>query len=121
MDPFQGSIIKKAMSVLHFSKDNFETQVLKNEQPVIVDFWATWCRPCRLAAPVIDELAQEYEGKIVVGKVNVEESPNLAQKYGVMSIPTILIFKNGQELNRQVGFPGKEEYEKMIKKALGEE
>ena len=79
-----------------FTTDNFETEVLGSDVPVLVDFWATWCMPCRMLAPVIEEIASENEGKIKVGKVNVDENPDLARKYRVMSIPTVLVFKNGE-------------------------
>ena len=75
-----------------FTTDNFETEVLGSDVPVLVDFWATWCMPCRMLAPVIEEIASENEGKIKVGKVNVDENPDLARKYRVMSIPTVLVF-----------------------------
>ena len=79
-----------------FTTENFETEVLGSDVPVLVDFWATWCMPCRMLAPVIEEIASENEGKIKVGKVNVDENPDLARKYRVMSIPTVLVFKNGR-------------------------
>jgi len=87
-------------------------------KPVLVDFFATWCGPCKMAAPVIDELADEYKDKAVVAKVDVDASHDLASQYGVMSIPTVVIFKDGKELNKQVGFIGKEGYQQMITDAL---
>ena len=96
------------------TEQNFEGEVLKSDLPVLVDFWAPWCGPCQTAGPVIEELAKEYEGKIKVGKLNVDENPKMAQKYGIMSIPTVIIFKNGQEIRRQVGFLGKEGYINLI-------
>jgi len=106
------------MSCQHFTKDNFEEKVIKNSLPVMVDFWATWCGPCRMAGAVIDKLAQQYKDKLAVGKVNVDEEQELAQKYGVMSIPTVIFFKAGKELERIVGFPGKDGYEGVIKKLI---
>jgi thioredoxin 1 len=106
------------MAAVHFTKDNFEEEVLKGEKPVMVDFFAEWCGPCKMAGPVIDELAGEYKGKAVIGKINVDEEQELAQKYGVMSIPTVIIFKDGKELERKMGFPGKEVYQKMIEDHL---
>ena len=82
--------------------------------PVLVDFWAPWCGPCQTAGPVIEELAKEHEGKIKVGKLNVDENPQIGQKYGILSIPTVIIFKNGEEVKRQVGFVGKEGYINLI-------
>ena len=82
--------------------------------PVLVDFWAPWCGPCQTAGPVIEELAKEYEGKIKVGKLNVDENPKISEKYGILSIPTVIIFKNGEEVKRQVGFVGKEGYINLI-------
>lgn len=106
------------MTALHFSQDNFDKKVLKSKLPVMVDFFGEWCPPCRLAGPVIEELAKEYEGKMVVGKVDVDQSQELAQKYDVMSIPTVIFFKDGKEVERVVGFPGKEGYEEKIKKMV---
>lgn len=102
-----------------FTDSDFETEVIKNPTPVFVEFFAVWCGPCQTAAPVIEEIAALYQGKIKVGKIDVDQSPVSAQKYGVMSIPTVIIFKNGQEAKRQVGFPGKEGYLKMIEETLG--
>lgn len=90
------------MGVLTITNENFETEVLKSEKPVLIDFWATWCGPCRMMSPVVDQLAEETDA-IKVGKINVDEQPELAQKYSVMSIPTIIIFKNGQVADKSVG------------------
>jgi len=95
---------------------NFEQEVLKNKLPVLVDFYADWCGPCQMAGPVLSELAKEYEGKLNVGKLNVDENPQTGAKFGVMSIPTVILFKEGKEIQRQVGFPGKEGYLKIISK-----
>jgi len=94
---------------------NFEEEVLKTDLLVFVYFWAPWCPPCKIAGPVIEELAKEYEEKIEIGKLNVDESPKMAQKYGIMSIPTVVVFKKGEEVKKQIGFPGKAGYEKLIK------
>jgi len=94
--------------------ENFKKEVLEANLPVLVDFWAPWCGPCQTAGPVIEELAKEYEGKIKVGKLNVDENPKLSEKYGILSIPTVIIFKNGEEVKRQVGFVGKEGYINLI-------
>ena len=95
------------MSEKKFGVSNFETEVLGADKPVLVDFWATWCMPCRMLAPTIEELAEDLEGKVIVGKVNVDEQQKLAMEHGVMSIPTVITFKDGKEINRQVGLaPG---------------
>ena len=86
-----------------FTADNFATEVLNSDIPVFVDFYADWCGPCKMMSPVIDKLAEEYEGRIKVGKVNVDECGDLAQKYGSMSIPNMIFFKNGQPVDRVVG------------------
>lgn len=99
-----------------FTTDNFETEVLGSDVPVLVDFWATWCMPCRMLAPVIEEIASENEGKIKVGKVNVDENPDLAGKYRVMSIPTVLVFKNGELTATSVGVDSKENILKLLEK-----
>ena len=99
-----------------FTTDNFETEVLGSDVPVLVDFWATWCMPCRMLAPVIEEIASENEGKIKVGKVNVDENPDLARKYRGMSIPTVLVFKNGELTATSVGMDSKENILKLLEK-----
>lgn len=99
-----------------FTDQNFEEEVLKSELPVVVDFWAPWCGPCKMAGPVIEELAEEYQGKIKIGKLNVDENQEQPLKYGVMSIPTVAVFNKGEEVARKVGFGGKAGYEEMLKK-----
>ena len=99
-----------------FTTENFEAEVLNADVPVLVDFWATWCMPCRMLAPVIEEIASENEGKITVGKVNVEENPDLARKYRVMSSPTVLVFKNGELTATSVGMDSKENILKLLEK-----
>lgn len=88
---------------IHVTDDAFEEAVLKADVPVIVDFWAPWCGPCRMVAPILDEVAKEYAGKVIVAKVNTDENPEWATRYGVRGIPTMLFIKNGQEVDRQVG------------------
>ena len=97
---------------------NFEKEVLKADLPVFVDFFALWCAPCRMAEPVIEELAKEYEGKLKMGKLNIDQNQKTAQKYGVMSIPTVVVFWEGKEVGRKIGFPGKKGYEELIKVVL---
>lgn len=100
---------EKRMSVLKISKENFEKEVLKSDKPVIVDFYADWCGPCRMMSPVIDEIAEEKADIIKVGKVNVDENQDLAMEYGVMSIPTIVLIKNGKVDKTFVGVRSKSE------------
>ena len=94
---------------IKFNSENFEEEVLKSEKPVLVDFYADWCGPCNAMAPVIEELATELDGKAKVGKINVDDNPDIAVEYNVMSIPTLIIFKNGKEEKRLVGLRDKEE------------
>ncbi len=105
---------------MQLNDQNFEKEVLKSNIPVLVDFWANWCGPCKMAGPVIDQLEKDYAGKIKVGKLDVDENPQISQKYAVMSIPTVIIFKDGKEIKRQVGFSGKEGYIKILEEALKE-
>jgi len=106
------------MSLIHFTDDSFENEVLKYEGVALVDFWAPWCGPCQALGPVIEEIANEYEGKAKVGKVNVDEEREVAEKYMVMSIPTVLVIKNGEVVNTLVGLRPKEDYLDAIDSAL---
>ena len=99
---------------IKFTKDNFETEVLGSPIPVMVDFWAEWCGPCRMVGPVIEELSEELSGTAKVGKVNVDEESDLAREYNVMTIPTIMIFKEGNMTERVSGFRDKEELKKLL-------
>ena len=94
--------------------ENFENEVIKSDIPVLVDFWATWCGPCRMIAPVIEEIAEEYQGKIKVGKINVDEQGELAVKYGISSIPTLLLFKGGEVVKKTLGYMPKDAVLKFI-------
>ena len=97
------------------TKNNFDVEVLRSEIPVLVDFWATWCGPCRMLAPVIGEIAEEYAGTVKVCKVNVDEEPELAMQFRVDSIPTVMLFKEGRLVNTTVGFRPKEQITAMLR------
>jgi len=102
------------MSIVHVSDDTFEAKVLKSSRPVLVDFWAEWCVPCHMVSPVVEEIAQEKSGALAVAKVNVDDNPEVTRKYGVMSIPSLILFKDGQETARVVGARGKDAILKEI-------
>lgn len=104
--------------VLAFTDAQFDADVLKSDTPVLVDFWATWCAPCLAIAPVLDQLADEYDGKLKVGKVNVDENPATPAQYGIRGIPTMILFKDGQIVDQLVGAVPKPQIEALIKKAL---
>jgi thioredoxin 1 len=110
---------KQPSKAVHLTADDFKT-TLNNEGglPVFVDFYAEWCGPCKMAAPVVDKLAGEYEGKMMITKLNVDEHNQIAAEHGVMSIPTVIIFKDGEEVDRTIGFPGEDGFIKMIDKNL---
>lgn len=102
---------------INLTNENYENFINSNS-PVVVDFWATWCGPCKMVGPVIEDLATEFEGQTSICKVNVDEMPDLASYYKIMSIPTVMIFKNGEIVDKAVGVRTKEEYQNMIKNAL---
>ncbi|PIQ87896.1 MAG: thioredoxin [Candidatus Omnitrophica bacterium CG11_big_fil_rev_8_21_14_0_20_43_6] len=102
------------MSTHHFTDHNFKKEVLESDLPVLVDFWAAWCGPCKMIAPLIDELAKEYAGKMKIGKIDVDANPKIATEYGVMSIPTIIFFKKGKITNQLVGAIGKPDLKRKI-------
>lgn len=106
------------MSTISVIDKDFEEKIVKNNKPTLVDFWASWCGPCRLAEPVLEELADQYKESVTVAKLNVDENPNSTSKYNIMSIPSTVLFKNGKELGRQVGFSGKQAFEELLKKVL---
>ena len=105
------------MAVITITKENFEAEVLKSAQPVLLDFWAAWCGPCRMLSPIVDEVAEERTA-VKVGKVNVDEQPDLAAEFGVMSIPTLIVFKNGEEIDRSVGALPKARLQALLEKHL---
>ena len=108
------------MAAVQLTDDNFEEKVVKSDKPVMVDFYADWCGPCKMAAPIIDELSEEYTDKAVIGKVNVDENNKTAAQFGVMSIPTVIMFKDGKEIDRKIGFAGKAGYEELLKSSTSE-
>ncbi len=103
---------------LEFTDDNFQNEVLDADQPVLVDFWAEWCGPCRMLAPVIDELATEFDGKAKIGKVDIDANRDAAVNYGIQSIPSVIIFKNGEVVNKFVGISPKEELASALEAAM---
>ena len=102
------------MAELKITRENFENEVMKSDIPVLIDFWAPWCGPCRMMGPIIEQLAEEYKGKAKVGKVNVDEEGELSQAFGVMSIPTIVLVKDGKVVKQAVGARPKAEVEAML-------
>ena len=102
------------MAVIELNSKNFESEVLQSRMPVLIDFWATWCGPCKMMAPVVEEIAKSMNTSIKVGKVNIDEYPELAEKYNVMSIPTFVVVQEGKEIGRTVGAQPKEELVKIL-------
>ena len=101
-------------NILHVTDSSFEDEVLKSELPVIVDFWAEWCGPCKMIAPILDDLAEQYQGKLTVAKVNIDENQNTPQTYGVRGIPTLILFKDGDAAATKVGAASKSQLEAFI-------
>lgn len=104
--------------IVELTKNNFEQIVTSSDKPVLVDFWATWCGPCRAVAPVMEQLADEYEGKAVIGKVNVDDENEISAKFRIMSIPTIMLFKGGQIVDKIVGSRPKADFENLLNKNI---
>ncbi|SHK14435.1 thioredoxin [Thermocrinis minervae] len=103
-----------AGKVITLTDSNWQTEVLNSDGLVLVDFWAPWCGPCRILAPIIEELAEEFEGKVKVGKLNTDENPNIAMQYGIRAIPTVMLFKNGEVVDTRIGVQPKEALRQMI-------
>jgi len=106
-------------NILTLTTGNFESEVKKTDSPILVDFWAEWCGPCRMVAPILEQIATDYQGKARVGKVNVDEHSSLAARYGVQSIPTLLLFKQGKVVEQYIGATTKDNLSKLIDKHLG--
>jgi len=106
------------MSEKTFSDANFQTDVLSSATPVLVDFWAEWCGPCKMLTPVIERLAKANEGKVLIGKMNVDDNQGTPQKFGIQGIPTLILFKGGQEVSRLVGFQSQEKIQELINEVL---
>lgn len=109
-----------AEGVLELTEANFDEEVLRSSVPVLVDFWATWCMPCRMMAPVIADIARDWAGRVKVGKVNTDDAPSLAMRYGVHAIPTIILFQDGKEIERVVGYVPKKALEERLRRLLGD-
>jgi thioredoxin 1 len=107
-----------AEGINELDKDTFQKNVIDAQKPVLVDFWAPWCGPCRAVGPIVEELAQEYNGKVEFGKVNVDDVPTIASSYGVMSIPTLIMFKDGKPVEQVIGYKPKNELKKLLDNAI---
>jgi thioredoxin 1 len=108
-----------ASNIATLTNDNFAQEVLQSPKPILVDFWAEWCGPCKMLAPILDELAQEYDGRVRIGKVNIDDHQELATKYGIRSIPTLLLFQNGQVVEQVVGLRSKRDFKANLDRVAG--
>lgn len=108
-------------NIVNVDQDSFQKAVLDSQKPVLVDFWAPWCGPCRAVAPIVEELAKNYNGKVGFAKLNVDEAPFVASKYGVMSIPTIIVFKGGKPVHQAIGYQPKDQLKKLLDGALAQQ
>lgn len=106
------------MSIKHITSENFEADVLKSEEPVLIDFWAEWCGPCKMLAPILDQIADDYKGRLQIAKLDVEESQSIAMQFGVRSIPTLILFKGGVVEAQHVGMLSKEQLTKLLDEKL---
>jgi thioredoxin 1 len=116
--PFQGDFGMASADTVELKDSTFENEVLKSDKPVLVDFWAPWCGPCRMIAPVVEEIASSYSGRLKVAKLNVDDNQETTMKFGIRSIPTLILFKDGKALEQIIGAVPKSEIERVIKKAL---
>jgi thioredoxin 1 len=115
---FQGDFGMASADMIELKDSTFENEVLKSDKPVLVDFWAPWCGPCRMIAPVVEEIASSYSGRLKVAKLNVDDNQEITMKFGIRSIPTLILFKDGKALEQIIGAVPKSEIERVIKKAL---
>jgi thioredoxin 1 len=104
-------------NILAFTDSNFDAEVLKSDQPVLIDFTAAWCGPCKLLSPIVEKLADELEGKVKVGKVDIDSSPNITARYGIRGVPTVMVFKNGERVGQHVGLTNRETLLKLVEDA----
>jgi thioredoxin 1 len=105
-------------NIMQFTDDNFQGEVLESALPVLIDFWAPWCGPCRMIAPMVEQLAVDFQGKIKIGKVNIDDAPDIATKYGISAIPTLMLVKNGKIMEKMVGVRSKEELKALLENNL---
>jgi thioredoxin 1 len=110
--------MEKESPLIHLNEDNFDEEILKSGKPALVDFWAPWCGPCRMIGPILEELAEEYSGRVKITKINVDDSPKKSAAYGIKSIPTIILFKDGKVLDKITGMVSKDRLIELVNKGL---